>query len=371
METELQNSGLWVAPRSVKLYGERFATRRGFLELAGLAAAGCLSGCVGRGSPRLWTRWDVNSLKSSVERGGSLGWAAWQEGRLVVSSNLFQRGTAYSITKSLATLAATKAAADGWLSPSERVADTIYEWRGDPLKSRITVLMLLQQVSGLESGDIPLYRHQPADKGKAAVALRCVNSPESVFCYGPSHWELLAEIMRRKLAARKENLADFIAKAVMDRIGLNAEHWRSDKQRIPYFSTGAELSAFELGRLASTISTLLSGKNVTGFSASHFAQLTKSSVLNPMFGGGLWKNSNAKRPGAMSIEVEKHLAHPYPASFWSRACLSTTQPADFVALIGSSGRRVYIWPGADKYLARLGPTPDWRDVPFLEIVKTN
>lgn len=366
MDNELAHPDLRARPRLMEFCGENNGTRRDFLKLAAAAGLSCLSGCARTGSPQMWTRGQLSSLKAAVARGGTHGWAVWQGGRLIASENRSIRGTAYSITKSLGALAATKAAADAWLSPSERVAETIHEWRGDPVKSKITVLMLLQQVSGLESGVIPLYRNQPADKGKAAVALRCVNRPGTVFRYGPSHWELLAELMRRKLVARNENLTDFMKNAVMSRIGLNAKNWRSDKQSIPYFSTGAELSAIELGRLARTIAHLLSGKNSKGFSADHFAEMILPSTINPMFGGGLWRNSNAKRADAMVIEVEEHLDHPHSASFWSRACLSKKQAIDFTALIGSSGRRVYIWPSADRYLARLGPTTEWRDSRFLQ-----
>ncbi len=170
MENEFQNPDFRVPQRSVTLGGESDFLRRDFLKLAGLDAGSCLSGCASGTSSESWTPRDVAYLNSSVGRGGSGGWAAWQGTRLVVSANPSARGTAYSITKSLATLAATTAAVAGWLAPSERVVDTISEWRGDSLKSQITVLMLLQQVSGLESGGIPLYRNQPSDKGKAAAA---------------------------------------------------------------------------------------------------------------------------------------------------------------------------------------------------------
>jgi hypothetical protein len=54
------------------------------------------------------------------------------------------------------------------------------------------------------------------------------------------------------------------------------------------------------------------------------------------------------------------------ASFWSRACLSRRQPIGMVALIGSSGRRVYIWPDEEKRFARLAWSgAKWSDVTFL------
>ncbi|WP_411826608.1 serine hydrolase [Luteolibacter sp. AS25] len=340
-------------------------TRRDFLKLAGLSTASGLAGCAADSSSGSWSSQDQDYLKTAIVRNGTLGWAAWQEGRMVVSSNPNTRGTAYSITKSLAALAATKAADDGWLSPSELVADTISEWRGDSGKGKITVLMLLQQVSGLDAGGTALYSNHPRDKGKAAVSLSCVNTPGTVFRYGPGHWEALAELMRRKLVARNDTLQGFMTKSVMSPLRLNTGNWRSDKQDIPYFSTGTELSSSEFGRLGELISDLLSGKNSNGFTAEKFERMTRTSSVNPMFGGGLWRNINASKANAMEIDVEDHLNRPLPSSFWARACLSRKQPSDFNALIGSSGRRIYIWPSGGKMIARLGPSHSWSDTRFL------
>jgi hypothetical protein len=79
-----------------------------------------------------------------------------------------------------------------------------------------------------------------------------------------------------------------------------------------------------------------------------------------MFGGGLWRNT-----GSREIEVEDALDPPAPTAFWQNACLSRRQPSDMVALIGSSGRRVFIWPREQLVIARHGVARSWRDVPFL------
>lgn len=341
--------------------------RREFLRLIGLAAAG-LTGCAGTGGGTgvPWTRRQLDFVETVAGKNGGRSWAAWDGRRRLAAWNPSDRGPTLSITKSIAALAAARAASDGWLSPNERVAETITEWRGDSLKSRITVRMLLQQVSGLESGVIPLYRNQPHDKGRAVVGLRCVDTPGTVFRYGPGNWETLAEVMRRKLADKNEKLFDFMRRSVMSRIGLNASNWRSDRQGTPYFSTGTELSVDELGRLGFSIGRLLGGKNTHGISAEHFTAMAAPSAVNPMFGGGLWRNSRANRAGASAIEVERSIDNPMSSGFWNRACLSRSQPTSLVALIGSSGRRVYIWPNEEKQFARLAWSgAKWSDVGFL------
>lgn len=340
-------------------------TRRDFLRLTGFAAVAC-SGCAGpEGSAeKSWSARDLKLMESTAGGRGGRGWGAWQGRHRVAAWRPDERSESFSITKSIATMAASRAATDGWLDPNEKVSETLTEWRTDPLKSRITLRMLLQQVSGLDAGVIPLYRNHPREKGRAAVGLRCVDTPGTVFRYGPGHWEVLAEVMRRKLAKKGESLPVFMHRAVMNPIGLDAGNWRSDGQRNPYFSTGTELSVNELGRLGDSLRRLLSGEDVHGISAGKFAAMARPSGVNPMFGGGMWWNTRVSRPGAVPIEVEGAINHPMSASFWNRSCLSHRQPAGFVALIGSSGKRLYLWPDG-RLFARLGSTSSWSDVPFL------
>lgn len=347
------------AIRSVDAAERRVTSRRGFLAAAGgsLLAGGCATVAGGT--------WPAAGADGIARRHGGRGWAAWQERLRLQAWQAGAEGPALSITKSLAALAAAKAAGEGWLSERETVADTIREWRGDARKPRITVSMLLQQTAGLEAGVAALYRN-PADKGRNAVALRAVDEPGSVFRYGPACWEVLAELMQRKLAARGGSLESFLHRAVMSPLGLSSPKWRSDGKGRFFLSTGAELSVQELGKLGRAIAALLRGGSAGGIDAGHFAAMTRPSAVNPMFGGGLWRNVHARKSGAMEIEVEDVLDPPRSSAFWSGACLSTKHPAELVALIGSSGRRVFIWPSQDKVLARLGVAATWKDRPFLE-----
>ncbi len=338
--------------------------RRDFLWTLAAACGGCAS------TPPRGDRWTETRLARAdaiARRYGGEGWAAWQGGREVSAWHAEARDPALSITKCLAALAAAKGAGEGWLSGRERVADTISEWRGDSRKSRITVSMLLQQTAGLEAGVAALYRN-PADKGRAAVALRAVDEPGTFFRYGPACWELLAELMQRKLARRGENLEQFLHRVVMRPVGLSSPDWRSDKKGRFFLSTGAEMSVKDLGRLGRTVGALLRGENEAGIEAARFAEMTRPSAANPMFGGGVWRNTNARRAGAHAVEVEDVLDPPASTAFWQRACLSRSQPAEMVALIGSSGRRVYIWPSEEKVVARLGRAASWKDGPFLGVL---
>lgn len=334
-------------------------SRRGFLIVAGGSLLG--GGCATMGGGA----WSTGRTDAVARRDGGRGWAAWQGSARVAGWQTGEDGPALSITKSLAALAAAKAAGEGWMSDRETVAATIREWSGDSRKSRITVAMLLQQTAGLEAGVAALYRN-PADKGRNAVALRAVDEPGRVFRYGPACWEVLAELMQRKLAARGESLEGFLHRAVMSPLGLSSPKWRSDGKGRFYLSTGAELSVEELGKLGRAIAALLRGESAGGINAGHFAAMIRPSVVNPIFGGGLWRNVHARKSGAVEIEVEDVLDPPRDAEFWRSACLSKRHPADLVALVGSSGRRVFIWPSQDRVVARLGVAASWQDRTFLE-----
>ncbi len=339
--------------------------RRDFLRLGGAACLG-MTGCGAvSGGSASWSAGQLARADAEARRHGGRGWAAWRGASRVAAWQSGYEGPVLSITKALAALAAVRAVGEGWLDDGGPVAETISEWRGDARKRRITVRMLLQQTAGLEAGVAALYRN-PADKGRNAVVLRAVDEPGTVFRYGPACWEVLAELMQRRLAARGESLEKFLHRAVMAPIGLSGPEWRSDRRGRFFLSTGAELSVEELGRLGRTMGRLLAGESAGGFDAAVFARVTRPSAVNPMFGGGIWRNANARGPGAHAVEVERALDPPRPASFWKKACLSKRHPAGLAALIGSSGRRVFIWPEEGRVVARLGTAASWRDGPFLD-----
>lgn len=291
------------------------------------------------------------------------GWGLWQGRSRVQGWQTDNRGAALSITKTLAGLAVAKAVAQGKFTLDEPLSDTFSEWRSDPAKRRITPRMLLQQTSGLESGAGALYKPALADKGRVALALRVVNTPGSFFRYGPSHWEVLAEFLQRRLG--RESLERYLQGSVMRAVGISTPEWRSDVKGRFYLSTGTKLTAEDLGKLGRTLARLLRGENTDGFNAAAFANVIQPSSANPMFGGGLWRNLRANRPGSRAIEVEDSIDPAPTGGFWQGACLSRRHPADLVALVGSSGQRVFIWPSHDQVFARLGTSRNWKDAPLL------
>jgi CubicO group peptidase (beta-lactamase class C family) len=332
-------------------------TRRDWLKLSTAGLAGSVCGCGStphREPPR---------MLSGIAAGfGGKGWALWEGRSRIAESNLHASGPALSITKTLAGLAVARAVSSGMMRLDEKLVDTFPEWKNDTAKSRITPRMLLQQTSGLDAGSIALYHRPLTDKGRVALSLRVLSAPGSQFRYGASHWEVLAEFLQRKLG--KETLEHFISRNVMGPIGLHSPKWRADLKGRWFLSTGAELDVNDLGKLGHTLAKLLRCEGSNGFDPTIYSDVTKSSAANPIYGGGLWKNVRATTGHA--VEIEDCLDPTRSSSFWSGACLSKGHPADLVALIGSAGQRVFIWPAKDQVFVRLGRSPQWKDAPLLE-----
>ena len=340
--------------------------RREWLVLAG---GGLVGGCVpfgGGGSGRKWDRKSLESADAVVRRNGCKGWGAWEGGSLRKSWRTHERGPALSITKAIAGLACAKAVGEGWLSVDERAADTVSEWQGAGGKDSIRVSHLLQMTAGLEGGAGALYRRVVADKGMSALALRLQDAPGSVFRYGPACWEVLAELLHRKALARGETLEKLLHRAVMRPVGLSSPDWRSDSKGRFYLSTGTELTVTGLGRLGRTIGELLAGRDSAGVPASAYREVIRTSSANAMFGGGVWRNRRAS--GGNAIEIEDALDPPKSSGFWRGACISRSQPSSMVALVGSAGQRVFIWPDEGRVIARLGFSRSWKDGPLLRAV---
>lgn len=339
---------------------EQVWTRRAWLGL-GLGAVLGQSGCAGgtaRGSA-CWPSHELGRCSMELQKVGAKGYGIWDNGHLVASRDVGQSGPALSITKVMASIAVAKGMSEGWIHLEEPVAHTITEWKGDPRRQRITISMLLQQVAGLDAGSHALYRSSIPDKGAVAIRLPLVSEPGTQFRYGAACWEVLAEVLQRKLQGKGENLERFMARAVMGPVGIHSSKWRSDAKGRYYLSTGVEPSVANLGNLGNAVAAWINGRSAAGISAAHFQEATRPSAANVMFGGGLWYNRNAARSGSRRVEIEEVLDPPRSPSFWRSVCLSKNQPAGMVAMIGSSGQRIYVWPDG-RVIARLG-RGKWKD----------
>jgi CubicO group peptidase (beta-lactamase class C family) len=333
--------------------------RRTWLTLAGRAGwAALLAGCAAPES---------GIDPAAVERLGGEGYGIWKDGKWMVGRSPHQRMPSLSITKSLAALAVVRAAGEGWIELDRPLVDVIPEWRADAGKRRVTVRMLTNQTAGFSSGVAALYRGAIPDKGQVAIALPLVDPPGERFRYGAASSEILAEVLRRLLRKQATTPEAFLTE-VMGEIGISSPDWRKDLAGNFYLSTGAQFSVRDLGRLGLVVAKLTAGEDTAKLDSGIFRDLASPRAANPMVGCGIWWNRNATSPGAFAIEPERNLDTVRPAAFWRLACLGPDLDPDWLAMVGSGGKRVYVLPSRGLVVARLGRSSSWNDGAFLRAV---
>lgn len=300
----------------------------------------------------------------AAERLGGDGIGLWKNGRRIGGSRADVRMASLSITKSLAALAVVRATQEGWLELDRPLGGILPEWRSDAEKRKITVRMLVNQSAGFPSGVANLYRGEIQDKGKIAISLPLVDPPGMRFRYGPASSEILAEVLRRTLRTRGSTTEAFL-RDIMRQIGISSPDWRKDLEGHYYLSTGAEFSLKDLGKIGQVIAKLASGNDAAGLQSGVFRDLASPRAANPMVSAGIWWNRNATRKGAISIEPERNIDDVRPPSFWQLASLANDLDPDWLAIVGSGGKRIYVLPSRDVVIARLGRSATWNDASFL------
>lgn len=271
-----------------------------------------------------------------------------------------------SITKNLAALAIFAARSQGLLTLDEPVARTIPEWRGDSEKSTLTIRDLLDQTSGLATGYNTIYAHGVRDKNKLAIALPLVAVPGARFAYAPGNYELLEEILRRKLSSRHTDPLSYLAAKILTPLGIPAvAEWRRDRKGNPFFSAGAKLTARDLAKIGEFIRNRGRVWILPALPQSAFDGAFTGSAANSMYGLSFWLNANATRAGADALSIEGTLGQSRSPEEWRRSCISSVAPVDLIAMVGSGGERCYIVPSRKLVIVRFGNGSNFSDAEFL------
>jgi CubicO group peptidase (beta-lactamase class C family) len=267
----------------------------------------------------------------------------------------------FSGTKSFWGMAALCAVRDGLLKLDEPAADTITEWKSDPRKSRITIRQLLNLTSGLEPAP-HLHRTSIANRNAVALRLNCVAEPGARFIYGPSHLQVLAEVLRRKLNGR--STISYIQENVLGPLGLTNMEFKRDGSGNPLLASGFELSAAEWARL---------GELVLGHGNFRGKQIVSGNLLRTAFTGSganisygltFWLN----RTGGHEIDAEKELDLPWERARWSGISVCNAAPPDMIVGLGSGYQRLFIIPSMNAIIVRQGRDAKFSDSKFLRLV---
>lgn len=142
-------------------------------------------------------------------------------------------------TKSFCGVIAALAVKDGLLALDEACSDTLHEWRGDARRA-VTIRQLLSLTSGLAPGRIGM---PPGYEEAVATPLR--DAPGVVFQYGPAPFQIFGEIMKRKLAASRQNSdpTEYLRARVLAPEYIAIGQWRRGRDGNPLMPQGAALTA--------------------------------------------------------------------------------------------------------------------------------
>ena len=304
---------------------------------------------------------------SAARRGYSL--LVMQHDKIIFEEyqNGGSRGAAhkiYSGTKSFWVVAMLAAVNDGLLTLDERVSDTIPEWRGDPRKRNITVRQVMNFTDGIDAA-FQLHGDSIPDRDAYAVRVPLVARPGTAFIYGPSHGQIMAELLRRKLASLNTTPYRYLVRKVLDPLGIGPVEHKEDAAGNPLVATGFKLTARQWLRLGMLILHDGAYRNREIVPAGLMDECFRGTSANPAFGMGLWLNREAVHSGSRDPDIEDTLEKKWRQQDWSDVCICKGAPADMVAAIGSGYQRLYVIPSLDLIIVRQGENARFSDPVFL------
>ncbi|NOT46867.1 MAG: serine hydrolase [Acidobacteria bacterium] len=261
-------------------------------------------------------------------------------------------------TKSFSGVMLAAAIEDGLIrSFDEKVSDTIAEWKGDPLRSRITIRQMLSLTSGIDAGQIgrvPDYSEAIKSSAKQDAGTR--------FEYGPVPFQIFGELMTRKLSARNETVAKYLKRRILDPIGLDVAFWReSDGQ--PLLPQGASLTAREWAKFGLLLKNggKWNGKQL--IKKSLLDELVKGSTTNPAYGVTFWLNHSGSNPAGQPIGNGREIDEISSRGIADNA-------SDLYMAAGAGKQRLYIIPSQDLVVVRQGRMSQFDDRDFLRRLLT-
>ena len=224
------------------------------------------------------------------------------DGRLVFEEYLngHQREVPHRLasgTKSFVGVLAVMAVEDGLLRLDEKVSVTLTEWQADARKSQVTIRQLLTLTSGIaggEVGDMPSYR-------EAVRLAEAKFPPGEKFQYGPVPFQCFGELLRRKLAVRKETLEGYLRRRLLEPIGLKPSFWRKDTDGQPHLPSGLLLTASEWAKFGQFVLNRGAWNGQQLVSEKLLAECFQGTKAHPTYGLTFWLNAADERPRDLAM----------------------------------------------------------------------
>lgn len=289
---------------------------------------------------------------------GQIAFEEYQNGYQATQFHAIASGSK-SFTCALAVLAQM----DGLLTLDEPASATLTEWQDDPVRARITLRQILSQTEGLLGGELTLRARTVTDRAAAAIGMEAFSAPGERFHYGPSHFYLFNEVLRRKL--NNGDTVEYLRERVLDPIGVANFQITRDAAGNPNWAAGVATTARSWARYGLLILNEGRWNGETLLDADMLRECFVGTFANPYYGLSWWlfyDNMPDIRLEMMAI------ASPEPGLIPEGMVLGETAPAAVVAA-GAGKQRMIIMPRYNMVVVRLGSRDaDWDDREFMALL---
>lgn len=258
-------------------------------------------------------------------------------------------------TRTFLSLLAASLVEDRLMTLDEPVALTLGDWGADPVKSTISIRVLLSGVSGLR-----FERNSPQDAA-TAMALQPQGAPGSSFSDDAAAYVIFTEIARRKLEARgrEPDPARYLTSRTLLPIGCVPIGWSRGGDGAARFDDGAAVSARGWAQAGELIRREGVWRAQQLADDGALREAMRGSFAEGRAGFGLWLASGARGRDNFSIDSD----------LWRSG--GTPAPQDLVMSAGQGGQRLYLAPSDGLVIVRQARTltsSSWSDAQFLSLI---
>ena len=257
-------------------------------------------------------------------------------------------------TRAFMPLLAASLVEDRLMTLDEPVAATLGDWGADPIKSTISIRVLLSGASGLS-----FEANGPRDLA-TAIALQPHQAPGTEFSDDSAPYVLFSEIAHRKLttANREPDPARYLTSRTLLPIGCVPIGWTRTSDGLPRFDDGAAVSARGWAQAGELIRRQGVWRAQQIASADALGEAMRGSFAESRAGFGLWLSGRGRARDNFAIETD----------LW-RA--SSPAPIDLAMAAGQGGQRLYLAPADGLVIVRQArslTSASWSDAQFLSLI---
>lgn len=239
-------------------------------------------------------------------------------------------------------------ARDHLLSLDEPAAMTLGDWGAHPVKSRITLRMLLNRTCGISANGRALSAFD-------ALNLEPIAEPGERFIPDAAATRIFVEIARRKLAAsgRPADPSVYLSERALNRVGAGPIAWRREDDGEASFTDGATLSARAWSRWGELMRRVGVWRASSLLDGDVLRDACRGSWVQPRYGFGLWLAWPAQADAPLLPGCDLWSARAAP-------------PADLVMAASTNGDRLFVLPTQRLVVVRLATRDDdWSDAEFI------